>query len=215
LGERADAILAFTYEQFDIRQVEPPAHLHYAGPLACLPETTPAYTRPWPTDDRRPLVLVSYSTSFQHQIETLQRVADAVAGIDARVLLTLGRAISANELRLPDNVVAEQFVPHAAVLPHTQLVVTHAGHGTVMAAVTAGVPLVCTPMGRDQHGVSACVDRCGLGHVVSMTASADELRRVISSALHDEALRERARAFAAGLDLEAGRQRAIAVLEKM
>ena len=84
-----------------------------------------------------------------------------------------------------------------------------------MAAVTAGIPLVCTPMGRDQHAVAACVEQRGLGCIVPMTASTDELRRVIVEVLADRTLRDRARAFAAGLDLPAGLQRAIAVLEQV
>jgi len=211
----ADAILALTYDAFDVLAPEPEPRLHYVGPLACVRQDVPRYDFPWPAHDRRPLVLVSYSTTFQDQVGVLQRVADAVANLDARVLLTLGSAISAAELQLPDNVVAVPFVPHAAVLPHARLVVTHAGHGTVMAAVTAGVPLLCTPMGRDQHAVSACVARRGVGVVVPMTASATELRDAIAAVLADDALRERARAFAAGLDVDDGLRRAVEVVEQL
>jgi UDP:flavonoid glycosyltransferase YjiC (YdhE family) len=112
-------------------------------------------------------------------------------------------------------VVAEPFVPHAAVLGQTRLVVTHAGHGTVMAAVTAGVPMLCTPMGRDQYAVSGCVERLGLGRVASMTAPPEELRRTLVAALEDDALHVRARTFAAGLDVETGLSRALAVLETL
>ena len=213
--ERVDAILAFTYEEFDMVPADAPKQLHYVGPLACVPQEPASYALPWAEDDPRPLIVVSYSTTFQDQVGTLQRIADAVAGLDARVLLSRGEAIAADELRLPDNVVAERFVPHAAVLPHARLLVTHAGHGTVMAAVTAGVPMVCTPMGRDQYAVSECVERLGLGVVAAMTAASSELRTIISAALDDEALRERARHFAAGLDVEAGLRRAIQVLEDL
>jgi UDP:flavonoid glycosyltransferase YjiC (YdhE family) len=158
---------------------------------------------------------VSYSTSFQNQVPTLQRVAEAVAPLPVRVLLTLGSRIAADELRLPPNVVAAPFVPHAAVLGQTRLVVTHAGHGTVMAAVTAGVPMVCTPMGRDQHAISGCVERLGLGRVASMTAPPEELRRTIVATLEDDALHARARTFAAGLDVEAGLVPALEVLETL
>ena len=211
----ARAVLAFTYETFDTAPEDAPKHLHYVGPLACMPQPLPPYSLPWPQDDDRPLILVSYSTSFQDQVQTLQRVSDAVAGLPVRVLLTLGAAIGANELQLSDNVVAAAFVPHAAVLPHASLVVTHAGHGTVMAATTAGVPMVCTPMGRDQHDVSACVERLGLGRVVSMTASSEELRDTIAAVLGDRALRERSRRFAASVDVAAGLGRAVEVLENL
>jgi UDP:flavonoid glycosyltransferase YjiC (YdhE family) len=108
----------------------------------------PNYDLPWPTDDRRPLVLVSFSTSDMGQADALQRVADALGRLKVRGLLTVGPAMDAGELRLPNNVVAESFVPHARVIRHAALVVTHAGHGTTMTAVTAGVPLRCMPMGR-------------------------------------------------------------------
>jgi MGT family glycosyltransferase len=213
--EQAHAILAFTYEAFDTPLPDAPRHLHYVGPLACLPEPLPPYTWPWPPEDARPLILVSYSTSFQNQVPTLQRIAEAVAPLSVRVLLTLGSRVVAAELRLPPNVVAEPFVPHAAVLGQTRLVVTHAGHGTVMAAVTAGVPMVCTPMGRDQYAISGCVERLGLGRVASMTAPPEELRQTLMAALADEALHARARTFAAGLDVEAGLARALRVLETL
>jgi MGT family glycosyltransferase len=212
---QAHAILAFTYEAFDTPLPDAPRHLHYVGPLACLPQPLPLYTLPWPPEDARPLILVSYSTSFQNQGPTLQRVAEAVAPLPVRVLMTLGHRIAADELRLPPNVVAAPFVPHAAVLGRTRLVVTHAGHGTVMAAVTAGVPLVCTPMGRDQYVVSGCVERLGLGRVAAMTASPEDLRRTLAAALADDALQARARAFAAGLDVAAGLARALEVLEAL
>jgi MGT family glycosyltransferase len=158
---------------------------------------------------------VSYSKSFQNQAPILQRIAEAVAPLPIRVLLTLGQQITADELRLPPNVVAETFVPPAAVLAQTRLVVTHAGHGTVMAATTAGVPMVCTPMGRDQYVVSSCVERLGLGRVASMTASLEELRQTLVAALADDAMHARARSFAAGLDIEAGLARALTVLETL
>ncbi len=97
-----------------------------------------------------------------NQADALQRVADALGGLDVRGLLTVGPAMDAGALRLPLNVVAESFVPHAQVIRHAALVVTHAGHGTTMTAVTAGIPLLCMPMGRDQFNVSARVTANGL-----------------------------------------------------
>jgi UDP:flavonoid glycosyltransferase YjiC (YdhE family) len=120
-------ILAFTYREFDDPSPTTPAEVQYVGPLACLPRSHSSYTLPWPADDRRPLILVSYSTSYQDQVGTLQRVADAVADVDARVLMTFGHSIAPDELRLPANVAAERFIPHASVLPHTDLVVNCEG----------------------------------------------------------------------------------------
>ena len=70
-----------------------------------------------------------------------------------------------------------------AVLPHASLVITHAGHGTVMAAIAAGVPLVCVPMGRDQPAVAAHVTHHGLGVRVQPENGVEELRAAICHVL--------------------------------
>ena len=56
-----------------------------------------------------------------------------------------------------------QAVPHAAVLPSVDVVVSHAGLGTVTAALAHGVPLVCHPFGRDQHLNAQRVEAVGRG----------------------------------------------------
>ena len=57
----------------------------------------------------------------------------------------------------PDNVTVTRWARHAEVLPHCSAVITHGGHGTVMKALIAGVPLIVVPLGRDQP------DNAGLG----------------------------------------------------
>ena len=59
-----------------------------------------------------------------------------------------------------------RFVPHGEVLPHASLVVTHAGMGTVMSALSHGVPLLCLPLGRDQFFNAAMVERLGAGRAL-------------------------------------------------
>lgn len=86
------------------------------------------------------------------------------------------------------------------MLPHTRLVVTHAGHGTVMAAASAGVPMVCVPMGRDQVSVAARVTRHGLGVSVQPEGTVEELRCAIIQTLRDPAYERAARRMAAALE---------------
>ena len=211
---KADAIVAFTYEAFDLVPNDRPKQLHYVGPFFRPGSMAMSRDLPWRPDDPRPLVLVSYSTSFQNQVSVLQRVADAVAELPVQVVMTLG-PIAPDELRLPSNVAAPAFVDHRMAMGSAALVVTHAGHGTVMAAATSGVPMVCTPMGRDQHAVAACVAQRGLGVVVPATASSQELENAIAVVLADGAMRARAQAFAAAIDPDALYRRAIDVIESL
>jgi UDP:flavonoid glycosyltransferase YjiC (YdhE family) len=54
---------------------------------------------------------------------------------------------------VPANARVEEFVAHSHVLPHAEVVVTHGGMGATQKALTAGVPVVVVPWGRDQAEV--------------------------------------------------------------
>ena len=97
-----------------------------------------------------PWVLLSLSTTQQGQAAALPRMLDAVAALPVRVLLTLGGALPPSAVDAPPNVTVRGFVPHEQLLPHMAAVIFHDGLSTITAALTAGVPLVCIPQGRDQ-----------------------------------------------------------------
>src|SRR5207253_5005080 len=82
-------------------------------------------------------------------------------------------------------------------LPHAALVITHAGLGTVMAALAHGVPLLCLPMGRDQHDNAARVAHLGAGSVVPADAGADEIASAVRAALGNQTLKRSAQQVAA------------------
>ena len=68
------------------------------------------------------------------------------------VILTTGAHRRPDELDLGPrgaNIRVEQFVPHHALFPKTDVVVTTGGAGTVTTALLAGVPLVVVPTGWD------------------------------------------------------------------
>lgn len=171
-----------TSRAFELPNVRPPDHVRYVG--LQLPEPEPAAPYRLPDGDA-PLLVVSLSTTDQGQLCLLDRLLTAVGSMPVRALFTLGPAVDAGRLNPPDNAVLERFVPHSAVLPHASLVVTHAGHSTVMAAVGAGVPLVCVPMGRDQPAVAARVTHHGLGVRVDPEATVEELRAAICRVMDD------------------------------
>jgi MGT family glycosyltransferase len=183
----ADRLLLLTGRAFELPSVRPPAQVRYVGPQ--LPDAS-AVDRvhvqlPAGTD---PLVLISLSTTDMDQLGLLQRIIDALAGLPVRGLVTIG-PVDGGRLRLPGNVAVERFVPHDQVLPDVSLVVTHAGHGTVMASIAAGVPLVCIPMGRDQPAVTDRVTHHGLGVSVDPTTDVAGLRRAVRRVLDDAAYR--------------------------
>jgi MGT family glycosyltransferase len=183
----ADRLMLLTGRAFELPSVRPPAQVRYVGPQLPAASAIDRVPLRLPAG-ADPLVLISLSTTDMDQLELLQRIIDAVADLPVRGLATIG-PVDRGRLRLPGNVAVERFVPHDQVLPDARLVVTHAGHGTVMASITAGVPLVCIPMGRDQPAVADRVTHHGLGVSVDPTTDVAGLRRAVRRVLDDAAYR--------------------------
>jgi len=120
--------------------------------------------------------------------------------LNVRSWLTLR---SRNDLiSAPDNVTVTRWVRHADVLPYCSAVITHGGHGTVMKALIAGVPLIVVPLGRDQPDNAGRVVYVGAGIRLRKNASADALRTAISRVIDDPRYRAAARHMAARLAAE-------------
>jgi MGT family glycosyltransferase len=137
-------------------------------------------------DGSPPAVLVSLSTSEQGQAGLLQRIVDAVAALPVRAIVTTGPSIDPATVTAGANTQVVSYVPHAELLPSTSLVITHAGLGTVMAALGHGVPLLCMPMGRDQFFNAERVQTLGAGRMliadVEVSAIVDAARAVLDDA---------------------------------
>ena len=188
-----------------------PANVHYVGPA--FEHYSDQWSSPWPPENSDPLILVSFSTSYMNQDALVQRVLDAVDGLKARVLFTTGPAIDGAQLRIPANTRLEAFVPHRAILPQVDLVITHAGWQTVNAALSCGVPLVCIPDGRDQPDNAIRVVSVGAGVRVDKKASRSKIRRVIEQALQDPSLKRHAELMAKALSRDDGALRTAEALE--
>jgi glycosyltransferase (activator-dependent family) len=78
---------------------------------------------------------------------------DAVADVDAEVVLTLGADQLASLRRVPGNVRAVEFVPMTALLPTCSAVVHHGGYGTFISALDHAVPQLLVPgkFGSDRY----------------------------------------------------------------
>ncbi|WP_420111501.1 nucleotide disphospho-sugar-binding domain-containing protein, partial [Pseudactinotalea sp.] len=145
--QRAQRQLVLTAAEFDFPGDLPPT-VRYVGPVL----DDPAWASgDWsPPAGEGPFVLVAMSSTFQDHVDCLQRVADALAAAGVRGLVTTGPAVAPEQVRGSSDVAVVSSAPHAAVLPHADLVVTHGGHGTLMMALAADRPMVVMPHGRDQ-----------------------------------------------------------------
>ncbi|MEV5541691.1 glycosyltransferase [Saccharopolyspora shandongensis] len=116
-----------------------------------------AYRQPWaetevslPAKGARPRVLVSFGTVFSNprQLSPLLR---ALTEHDVEVVVTLGLAGKESEFDVDrERVRFSPFVPLDQLLTDVDVMVTHGGAGTTLAALAHGIPLVVLPQGADQ-----------------------------------------------------------------
>jgi MGT family glycosyltransferase len=209
---RAARVLVMTSPHFDFDAPARRGNIEYTGPELADPA--------WATGDvpvRRnaPLVVVGLSTTYQQHERLLQRVVDALAPLPARVVVTLGPSLEAARFHTPASVTLLAHASHAKLFVQARLVVTHGGHGTVIRALAAGVPLVVLPLGRDQADNAARVIHAGAGVRLSSRSSVDAIRTAAARALADTALLDGARAMAVAMAEERNGDVAVEALESI
>ena len=199
LAGSADLVLHATDQVFDFSFDRLPHRHHYTGPLGLWepPGAVPAYLEE-PGD---PWVLVSISSQLQDDLPLAEAALAVLAGKPVRVVLTVGPGHRPGEISIrPANAYVEQTVSHSAVLKRGVLLVSHAGHGSVMKALWEGRPMVLMPWGRDQPGVAARARALGVAEVVPRTEDAQAvLAEAVDRALASAEMRRAAEAHSARL----------------
>jgi MGT family glycosyltransferase len=209
---RAGRILVCSSPSYDFAPGSVPANVCYVGPQ--LDDAASAAAGdPWAGPPAAPLVLVGLSSTVMRQEGLLQRAADALGQLQVRGLITTGPAVDSAVIVAPPNVTVTRWVRHADVLPHCSAVITHGGHGTVMKALTAGVPLVVVPLGRDQPDNAARVVHAGAGTRLRKKASVSALRAATARVIDDPRYRAAAGRMAGRLAAERDGNLAVDELE--
>jgi MGT family glycosyltransferase len=214
--DRADRVLVMTSPAFDFPSAHLPANVRYVGPevgdpIGSVSNGVQALNAP----NDAPLIVVGFSTTFQNQQATVQRVMDAIGKLPARGLVTIGPALDESTFQPPPNVTLARFVRHGEVFPNAAVVVTHAGHGTVIRALAHGVPLLCLPMGRDQNGNAARVVGRGCGIALSPTSSEKKIGEALRTLLENPVYRQNAQRLSEQICRDAHSGRAVEELEAL
>jgi MGT family glycosyltransferase len=210
--ERADRLLLMTSRAFEYEQFSPPPNVRVVGPRLDDPVWAGDWTPPAGDD---PLVLVGMSSTYMDHAEVLERAATALGELPVRGVLTTGPSIAVQSIHAPANVAVVERAPHREVLRHASAVVTHAGHGTVLKALAAGVPVVALPLGRDQLDNAARVAHHGAGLRLKPKASPEAIARAVRRVLDEPSFAASARRLADAIAVETAEDRAVEELEGM
>ncbi|HKE55877.1 MAG TPA: nucleotide disphospho-sugar-binding domain-containing protein [Pyrinomonadaceae bacterium] len=207
--------LVLTSAAFDFPATSLPENVVYTGPELDDPPWVEPWNSPWSAVDQRPLVVVGFSTTFQNQRQLLCRIIEALSSLNTRAVVTVGPALDMTDLPAAPNVFVCRSAPHNQLLPEAAVVVTHAGHGTVIRSLAAGVPLLCLPMGRDQNDNAARVVARGAGLRLSPKSSPKSIRNGVLEILETPRYREKAQELGKLIAMDARNSSVVQILEEV
>lgn len=197
----ASLVLHATDSRFDYDHRGMPLNHRYTGPLFWeAPGIVPSYV----DEPGDPWILCTLSSLVQDDIPIARTTLSALAHSRRRVIVTVGPGHALEEVgSIPANAHVAQYIPHSAVLGGSQLLVSHAGHGSVMKSLKFGVPMVLVPWSRDQFGVAARAEALGAAVVVPRELlSVHSMAEAIDHVLHEPRFRWAAEAEARRLRSE-------------
>ena len=206
--------------EFDYQRHDLPPSVRYVGPclwnrphhsssadwLSALPED-----QPW--------VHVTEGTFHREAPFVLRAAAQGLAGLPMQVIMTTGMDRDPAKLGLgplAPNVHLAQWIPHSELLPRTDVVVTTGGAGTVLAALSEGVPLVVVPTGWDKPENAQRVVEAGVGvRLAPRNCTPQRLRSAVERVLADPSFRRQARWLASIFARYRGPAAAAELLERL
>jgi MGT family glycosyltransferase len=208
-ARRADRLLVLTASAFDLAW-SPPPKTRYVGPVNFDTPVREPLELPQGDD---PLVVVGHSSSWMDQTDVLRRLVTALDGLPVRAVVTTGAAVEPSAVPGTPRVRVVQSAAHTELFAQAQLVVTHAGHGTLLKALAAGVPVLSLPAGRDQPFNARRAERLGAGRTLRPTASIDQIQEAVREIVEGPSYSRAAQRLAAQIRVEVESGALLAELE--
>jgi UDP:flavonoid glycosyltransferase YjiC (YdhE family) len=189
-----------------------PDHVHVVGPLMWEPPFAPV--QPPPGDD--PLVLIAPSTAQDPTHRLLRAALAGLEGEPVRVLAAWNRRPLPGPTRVPENTRLVEWLSYSQTIPNCDLVICHAGHGTLVRALASSCRVLAVPHVGDMAENAARVDWSGAGvRLPWALLSPRTLRLAVRRALREDALGVRAAELGAWSSAHPGPARAAELIEEL
>ena len=160
-------------------------------------------------------MLASLSTGNQDQLSLLGRIVDALGACPCAESSRPGTPSRRRSCRRRPTSSVVRSAPHSAILEQAAAVVTHGGHGTLIKALAADVPLLVVPMGRDQLDNATRVTERGAGLQLGQDAEPEAIAEAVRRLLDEPAFAEGAGELGARIREDAAGDAAVAELEAL
>ena len=190
------------------------SHIPTVQPLRPVPYTGEAAAEPELPPGDAPVVYLTLGTVF-NPAHVLTAALDGLAELDVRVVATVGPAGDPDAVGpRPANVRVDRYVSQTALLPHCAAVVSHAGSGTTLGALSLGLPKVCLPQAADQFRNAQAVTAAGAGLSLHPDRStAEAIATAVADVLEQPGYRAGARRVADEIAAMPSPEQVVPVLE--
>ncbi len=187
-GTSHELALVATFPQLEYPRIWPD-WAHVVGPLMWEPPTDDVELPPGDA----PLVLIAPSTAQDPDHRLLHAALRGLADAPVRVLATWNRRLPSRPLPVPANARVVEWVSYARTMPACDVVVCHAGHGTLVRALASGCAVVACPHVGDMNENAARLDWAGAGvRLPRRFVSPRPLRLAVERTLSEPSIRARA-----------------------
>ncbi|HEY2572000.1 MAG TPA: nucleotide disphospho-sugar-binding domain-containing protein [Solirubrobacteraceae bacterium] len=143
---RPPLLLALTAEGFEYPRSDWPENVRLVGPINWAP---PAQSPSWLGEIADPFALVTCSTERQADRRLVEVALRGLPAAGISVVATTA-AHDPDTFQAPSGSKAVRFAAHEPLLQRAACVICHGGMGITQKALSAGVPVVVVPFGRDQ-----------------------------------------------------------------
>jgi UDP:flavonoid glycosyltransferase YjiC (YdhE family) len=192
-GISRELALVATFPQLEYPRAWP-ANAHVVGPLMWEPPARDVE----PPAGTAPLVLIAPSTAQDTEHRLLRAALRGLADAPVRVLATYNRRLPPRPLPVPENARIVDWISYSRTMPLCDVVVCHAGHGTLARALASGCAVVAAPAVGDMNENAARLDWAGAGvRVPRRFVYPRPIRLAVERALDDPSIRAHARELAA------------------
>jgi len=132
-----------------------------------------------------PKILIVMGTFLSYRDDVIERCIRGCKEEFPESLVVVGCGVGAKRLkRLPyEGLIAEEFVPQKALLPHVDLVIHHGGSNSFTEALFYSRPMVILPFSSDQFDIARDTEVHGIGTVLPPNSfSTGDFRKALRTA---------------------------------
>lgn len=164
-----------------------------------------------------PRVYATLGTVYNKTPGVFEAILEGLRDEQLELILTVGRDRDPGEFGpQPGHVHIERYVPQTLLLPSCDVIISHAGYNTVMAAIHYGVPQVLLPISADQPTHAEICQRLGIAAVLDPAeVRPDDIRQAVRTVLAGESYRTNTRRLQQEMRSLPTVEYAVALLERL